>query len=295
MTAGRPTHPLLPRALCRAALALAAAACASGPAATSPSAAAPSAPPPGWTLSWSDEFAGPSGAAVDAAKWVADTGGQGWGNREREYYTAGTGNAALDGDGHLAITARAEPATTALRCWYGPCRYTSARLLTKGRFTQAYGRFEARIRIPRGQGIWPAFWTLGADIDRVGWPRCGEIDVMENIGREPGITHGTIHGPGLDASGVGGADTLPAGRAWADDFHVYAAEWEPAEIRFYADGRQYRRIARAELPAGAEWVYDRPHFLLLNLAVGGAWPGDPDGSTTTPQRMLVDWVRVWRR
>ena len=250
--------------------------------------------PTRWALAWSDEFDGAAGASADAAKWVADTGGQGWGNQEREYYTPGAENAALDGAGHLVITARAEPADSRRACWYGACRYTSARLLTRGRFETTYGRIEARIRIPRGQGIWPAFWMLGADIDRVGWPASGEIDVMENVGREPAMVHGTVHGPGYSGDkGIGGSDTLASG-AFADDFHLYAVEWTPGQIRWLVDGREYRRTAPADLPAGATWVFDHPFFLLLNVAVGGAWPADPDASSTFPQQMLVDYVRVYR-
>ena len=246
-------------------------------------------------LAWHDEFTGPAGAPVDRAKWVADTGGHGWGNEERQFYTTRADNVALDGDGHLVITARAEPSTSLYRCWYGRCRYTSARLKTKDRFAQTYGRFEARIRVPRGQGLWPAFWSLGADIDTVGWPECGEIDVMENVGREPGVVHGTLHGPGYSgADGIGGADTLSQG-AFADDYHVFAVEWEPGEVRWFVDGRPYHRTTTTDLPTGAQWVFDRPFFLLLNVAVGGSWPGDPDGSSRFPQQMLVDYVRVYRR
>jgi len=263
----------------------------------------------GWTLAWADEFDGPAGTPADPARWVADTGGQGWGNRERQFYTVGPANAAHDGRGHLVITARAEPPGseppgsvppgTARRCWYGPCRYTSARLTTKGRFTTTYGRIEARLRLPRGQGIWPAFWMLGADIDRVGWPRSGEIDVMEHIGREPRVVYGTLHGPGYSgAAGIGGPDTVAGGGphgTYADAFHLFAVEWAPGEIRWLVDGRVYRRTTPADLPAGAPWVYDHPFFLLLNLAVGGNWPGDPDASTTFPQQLHVDYVRVYRQ
>jgi beta-glucanase (GH16 family) len=231
---------------------------------------------------------------VDPTRWVFDTGGQGWGNQEREYYTARPENASLDGEGHLVITARAE-SSGGTACWYGACAYTSARLKTKGTFAQAYGRFEARIRIPRGQGLWPAFWLLGDDIDAVGWPRCGEIDVMENIGREPNVVHGTVHGPGYSgAGGIGGPDTLARG-AFADDFHVYAVEWDARSIRWLVDGQPYRETTVADLPAGARWAFDHPFFVLLNVAVGGSWPGDPDGTTAFPQRMLVDYVRVYRR
>ncbi|HEY6224160.1 MAG TPA: glycoside hydrolase family 16 protein [Gemmatimonadales bacterium] len=243
---------------------------------------------------WHDEFAGPAGASFDPTKWVADTGGHGFGNQERQFYTTRAENVALDGAGHLVITARAEPPSSADECWYGSCRYTSTRLKTKGLFAQAYGRFEARIRVPRGQGLWPAFWMLGADIDSVGWPRCGEIDIMENIGREPAIAHGTLHGPGYSgADGIGRADTLSHG-AYADDFHVFAVSWRPDEIRWFVDGREYHRMTPADLPRGTRWVFDHPFFLLLNVAVGGGWPGDPDASTTFPQQMVVDYVRVYR-
>jgi beta-glucanase (GH16 family) len=250
--------------------------------------------PNGWTLVWHDEFDGAAGVSFDRDKWTADTGGGGWGNRERQFYATRPENVAHDGAGHLVITARAESPDAADRCWYGPCAYSSARLKTQGRFEQTYGRFEARLKIPRGQGIWPAFWMLGGDIETVGWPRSGEIDIMENIGREPRVVHGTIHGPGYSgANGIGGPDTVA--RPLADDFHVYAIEWEPSEIRWLLDGRPYRRTTTADLPAGARWVFDHPHFLLLNVAVGGAWPGDPDSTSTFPQTMLVDYVRVYRR
>jgi beta-glucanase (GH16 family) len=251
----------------------------------------PTAPAP--SPVWSDEFDGSAGAIFDHMKWVADTGGGGWGNQEREFYTAGA-NVALDGQGHLVITARAEPPFTTDRCWYGACRYTSARIKTKGRFAQAYGRFEARIRIPRGQGMWPAFWLLGADLDSVGWPGSGEIDVMENVGREPAVVHGTVHGPGYSGSdGITAADTLRGGAAYADAFHVFAIEWQPEEIRWYVDGRQYHRVTPADLPRGAAWAFNHPFFVILNLAVGGAWPGDPDSTTTFPQQLVVDYVRAY--
>ena len=180
--------------------------------------------------------------------------------------------------------------------WYGPCLYTSARLITKRKFEQRFGRFEARLKLPAGQGLWPAFWMLGADIDAVGWPACGEIDIMENIGREPGTVHGTLHGPGYSgAQGVGAPYALPAGQRFADSFHTFAVEWEPQAIRWYVDGRLYQTRAPDDLPAGSRWVFDRPFFLLLNVAVGGNWPGAPDTSTTFPQAMLVDYVRVYRR
>lgn len=282
---------LRPALVIAAAITLAACTAAS----TGPAAPGGAPVPTGWTLAWSDEFDGPAGAAFDGAKWVADTGGQGWGNQERQYYTARAENVSLDGGGRLVITARAGPPASSYRCWYGDCRYTSARLKTRGRFGQTYGRFEARLRTPRGQGIWPAFWMLGSDIDSVGWPRCGEIDVMENIGKEPNMVHGTLHGPGYSGgSGIGGSFTLETG-SFADDYHVFAVEWAPGEVRWLVDERQYRRTTPADLPPGTTWVFDHPFFMLLNVAVGGAWPGEPDASTVFPQRMLVDYVRVYRR
>jgi beta-glucanase (GH16 family) len=149
--------------------------------------------------------------------------------------------------------------------------------------------------VPSGQGIWPAFWMLGNDIGAVSWPACGEIDIMENIGREPTTVHGTVHGPGYSgAAGIGAAYGLPDGAPFADDFHVFAIEWEPQAIRWYVDGALYHTLTPAALPAGARWAFDHPFFMLLNVAVGGNWPGNPDATTVFPQRMLVDYVRVYR-
>lgn len=250
-----------------------------------------------WTLAWSDEFSGPAGASPDATKWVLEVGNgsNGWGNRERQYYTSTTKNASTDGAGNLVITAYKETPGRKYRCWYGECQYTSARLKTQGRFEQAYGRFEARVRVPFGQGIWPAFWMLGNNIQGAGWPACGEIDIMEYIGREPFNVYGTIHGPGYSgAGGIGAPYTLPAER-FTDDFHVFAVEWEPSRIRWYVDGRLYQTRTPADLPAGSAWVFDHPFFVLLNLAVGGKWPGDPDATSVFPQKMFVDYVRVYRQ
>ncbi|MFZ6027829.1 MAG: carbohydrate binding domain-containing protein [Chloroflexota bacterium] len=251
--------------------------------------------PSGWTLVWSDEFEGAGGSPVNQANWTHEIGGHGWGNAEWEYYTDSTENSSVDGSGNLVITAREiEDGAAPLECWYGDCTHTSARLVTANKFEFTYGRAEARLKVPYGQGIWPAFWTLGNDIGTVGWPGCGEIDIMENIGREPNIVHGTIHGPGYSGgSGIGGAYTLESGNL-ADDFHVFAIEWEPEEIRWYIDGTQYFTVTVNDIPAGTEWVYDHPFFLILNVAVGGYWPGYPDASTVFPQMMTVDYVRVYQ-
>ena len=246
----------------------------------------------GWKLVWSDEFNAANGSGVDRSKWVVETGGEGWGNQELEYYTDRSQN-AFQRDGNLVIRALAEKYTGS----DGVSRnYTSARMKTLGKFTQTYGRFEARIKVPFGQGMWPAFWMLGADIDKVGWPACGEIDIMENIGKEPAIVHGSIHGPGYVGSvGIEEPSALPGNKRFADDFHVYAVEWEPGEIRFYVDQDMYVRRTPADLKPGWKWVFDKPFLLILNLAVGGDWPGNPDSSTTFPQNMLVDYVRVYQR
>src|ERR1700738_288818 len=245
-----------------------------------------------WSLVWSDEFDGPSGSAVDSSKWSFDIGGNGWGNNELETYTNRTVNAHVEG-GSLVIKAIKETFT-------GPDNrtrdYTSARLLTSNKFTQAYGRFEARIKIPYGQGIWPAFWMLGDNIGTVGWPTCGEIDIMENIGKEPSIVHGTFHGPGYSgAQGVSAAYALPNGQKFSDDFHTFAVEWEPNVVRFYVDGLLYKTRTPSDLPAGKAWVFDHPFFIILNVAVGGGFPGNPDATTVFPQQMLVDYVRVYQR
>ena len=259
--------------------------------------AAPKSESPAWKLTWSDEFNGVNGSPVDASKWVSESGGGGWGNDELEYYTTRLDNATQQ-DGNLVIKVREEKYTGA----DGITRsYTSARLKTLGKFSQTYGRFEARIKIPRGQGIWPAFWMLGDDIEKTasgksGWPACGEIDIMENIGKEPALVHGTIHGPGYSGEhGIGAPYELAANQIFADDFHVFAVEWEPNAIRFYVDDHLYTTRTPSDLPTGAKWVYDHPFFILLNVAVGGGWPGSPDASSVFPQTMLVDYVRVYER
>jgi len=240
---------------------------------------------PGWSLVWSDEFNLPDGSSPDPTKWTFDTGGGGWGNNELEYYSSRTNNARIVG-GMLIIQANQEN--------YMGSSYTSARLKTQGIWSWQYGRMEARIKIPYGQGMWPAFWMLGTNITSVNWPTCGEVDIMENIGREPTLVHGTIHGPGYSGSdGIGGPCALPGSPAFANDFHIYTVEWTTNEIKWSVDGYQYFSANSGSLPAGTTWVYTQPQFILLNLAVGGSWPGNPDGTTTFPQQMIVDYVRVY--
>jgi len=243
-----------------------------------------------WKLVWSDEFNAVDGTLPDPAKWGFDVGGGGWGNKELESYTSRPTNVQQRG-GNLVITALKEEYTGK----DGVARpYTSARIKTKGLFSQAYGRIEARMQLPVGKGIWPAFWMLGDDIGSVGWPKAGEIDIMENIG-EAGRIYSTLHGPGYSgANGISAKYDLPAGEVVNTGFHVYAVEWSPNNIRFYFDDKLIAERTPADLPAGAKWVYDHPFFLILNVAVGGGWPGYPDETTAFPQRMLVDYVRVYK-
>lgn len=259
---------------------------------TSPAGSNASADQRPWTLVWSDEFEGANGSSPDASKWTFDIGGGGWGNNELETYTHRTQNAFLK-DGTLVIQALKETYTGPDNI---PRDYTSARLKTLGLAQWTYGRVEARMKLPGGQGLWPAFWMMGTNIAQVDWPNCGEIDIMENIGREPSIDHGTIHGPSYSGgSGIGSAYTLPNNRRFVDDFHVFAVEWEAKVIRFYVDNTLYATRTPSELPAGANWVFDKPFFIILNVAVGGSWPGNPDSTSIFPQTMIVDYVRVYQR
>jgi beta-glucanase (GH16 family) len=236
----------------------------------------------GWTLVWQDEFDGPE---INPDHWTHETGGHGWGNGENQYYTDSPDNAFIE-DGKLVIQALEQNFMGKL--------FTSARLMTKGKVEQQYGRIEARIQIPTGKGIWPAFWMLGSSFPDVSWPQSGEIDIMENIGSEPGVVHGTVHGPGYSGgSGVGGSKRLPDGGRYTDDFHIFAIEWQENEIRWYMDNVEYFRVTPTAVRG--DWVYNQPFFLILNVAVGGSWPGYPDQNTEFPQRMLVDYVRIYER
>ncbi|WP_326566456.1 family 16 glycosylhydrolase [Amycolatopsis rhabdoformis] len=233
--------------------------------------------------SFTDDFNGAAGSPADGSKWNYETGDN-VNNHERQYYTSGTNNASLDGQGHLVITAKRENPGN-YNCWYGRCEYTSARLNTSGKFSQAYGHFETRMKLPRGQGMWPAFWMLGGG----NWPTDGEIDVMENVGFEPNTVHGTIHGPGY--SGAGGIGAGYNGPNFSDDFHTYAVDWSPNKIVWSVDGNAYQTRTPSDLN-GNRWVYDHNFFIIMNLAVGGYWPGDPNGSTQFPQQLVVDYVHV---
>jgi beta-glucanase (GH16 family) len=246
---------------------------------------------PRWVLTWSDEFNGPVDSTPDPAKWVVESGGNGWGNAELEYYTARSQNVRQE-NGNLVIEAIREKFTASDGT---ERRYTSARLKTQGRFAQRYGRFEARIKVPHGRGTWPAFWLLGDNFPAVGWPACGEIDIMESLGSQPSTIRSTLHGPGYSGeSALTGSYTFSSAMV-GDDFRIFAAEWDPEAVRFYVDGQLYETKTPADLPPGKRWVFDHPFFVILNLAIGGGLPGSPEDSTVFPQRLLVDYLRVYSR
>lgn len=240
---------------------------------------------------WQDEFNQPPGTGPDPEKWVHDLGDTGWGNKELQRYTDSRENSHVIEDPD-ATDGRAL-VIKAVRGADG--RYTSARLKTHGKYAVRHGRIEARLKLPKGRGIWPAFWMLGENIDDVSWPACGEIDVMEMVGHTPGVLHGTLHGPGYSAArGITKSTTLPDGAVFADAYHVFAVDWRPGRIDWRLDGEIYHTATPADLPEGGKWVFDdAPFFLLLNLAVGGLWPGYPDETTQFPQEYRIDYVRVY--
>jgi len=252
--------------------------------------------PVAWTQVWSDEFDGPAGAAIDSTKWRYDTGDGcasgncGWGNSEKEYYGAAPENIALNGQGQLEIVARTAPA--GLACYYGPCRYTSAKITTRGKRSVAPGRVEARIRLSAGQGLWPAFWMLGTNIAAVGWPACGELDIMENRGSAPTTTSSAVHGPGYSGNTPFAHPHVLARGTVADTFHTFAVEWDSLRIRYFVDDSLHYTVTRGDVQRYGNWVFDQSFFVILNLAVGGHFDGDPQSDAIFPATMLVDYVRV---
>ena len=263
-----------------------------------------------WKLVWSDEFNGAAGSLPNSKNWNYDLGGGGWGNGELETYTNSPNNVYQDGNGNLVIQAIRDSSGN----------FTSARLQTgaPGASTDTtdlswkYGLIQARIKLPFGLGVWPAFWMLGENIGTVSWPACGEIDIMENFGVFPNgtnnasINNGTIHGPAStaagagdynDNSGIGASTTLPFGETVYDDYHVYALQWSENSIEFFVDGALYETRTPASLPEGAPWVFNAPFFILLNLAIDGpgTFLGTPDPTQPFPnQDLVVDWVRVYQ-
>ncbi len=243
-------------------------------------------PPPSWVLTASDEFDGAEGTPPNPAMWTYDIGGDGWGNGQLEFNTDSIENVSLDGQGHLQIRALEES--------YMGNDYTSGRIKTQGLFAQKFGRFEARIKLPEGQGLWPAFWMLGADVDEVPWPGCGEIDILEYQGQRPDRVFGTLHGPGYSAAeAISRGFELDGGESFADSFHVFSVDWDPGRIAFSVDGEVYQIISSPSVPG--DWVFDHEFFAILNLAVGGTVGGPVGPDTVFPAEMLVDYVRIFER
>jgi beta-glucanase (GH16 family) len=257
------------------------------------------APPEQWDLVWSDEFDGAADATFDTTKWRPDLGDGcqagicGWGNQEKEYYTAATENIALDGDGHLQIVGRVAP--PGLNCYYGPCRYTSAKITTRGKMNAGPGRIEARIKLPIGQGLWPAFWALGSNFPATPWPNCGELDIMEFRGSTPRTTTSAIHGPGYSGNTPFVHARVKSPGTFADDFNKFAVTWDGNSIRFSVNDTLHYAVTRGEITAKGAWVFDQPFFVILNLAIGGHFDGDPLTDTILPATMLIDYVRVYVR
>ena len=249
------------------------------------------------TLVWSDEFTGAAAqSAPNPANWTYDTGGGGWGNAELEVYCgygsstapcdSANPNSYIGNDGYLHIVARRPAAGV----------YTSARLKSEGLQSFQYGRIEARIRMPEGQGFWPAFWMLGSNIKSVGWPACGEMDIMESIGSTPSTNYGSIHGTGFTGTQIGTAYNLANGAKFGNAFHAFGIVWSPGKIQYYVDTptNVYATYTPSSLPKGAVWPFDAgKFFFILNVAVGGSWPGSPNAASVFPQQMLVDYVRVY--
>jgi len=237
-----------------------------------------------WQLIWQDEFDGPAGQSPNPEHWTFDIGTD-WGNAQLEYSTDRPENVSLDGQGNLAIIARQES--------YEGRNYTSGRITTQDIFEPTFGKFEARMQLPWGSGIWPAFWLLGANVNEVGWPQCGEIDIMEYRGQEPSRIHGSLHGPGYS-----GAEPVTSRYDLYNDrfdtgFHLFAVEWSENLIKWYVDGTLYQTVRADDVPG--TWVYDHPFYIILNLAVGGNYVGPPNGNTVFPQTLLVDYVRVYEK
>ncbi len=231
---------------------------------------------PDMQLIWSDEF---DGSSVDANNWTHETGGGGWGNNELQIYTNSTQNSFVS-DGKLNIVATSN---------YG--NYSSARLISKDKQEFVYGRIDIRAKIPYGQGIWPALWMLGTNISSIGWPRCGEIDIMENVGYEPKQVHGTVHYNDGGHQYTGGSYQLPNNENFYEKFHVYSIVWQDDGIRWFVDYEPYYYISSTSIEYGA---FQLPQFFIMNVAVGGNWPGNPDATTVFPQTMQVDYVRIFK-
>ncbi len=231
----------------------------------------------------SEEFNVDGAPNPDLWGYNLGTGSNGWGNNELQYYTDLPQNIKVE-NGMLKITALKES--------YMGSAYTSARILTKGKFEQKYGRIEARIKMPWGKGLWPAFWMLGANSDVVAWPQCGEIDIMEYLGSKPTSIFGTVHGPGYSGGNAISKNYTLINDRFDNDFHIFGIEWGENYINYYVDDKLYNQITPKDVPG--EWVFNQPFYIILNMAVGGNFPGSPNSETVFPQTMLVDYVRVYQ-
>ncbi len=248
-------------------------------------------PPPNYTLNWSEEFNEGIGTAPTSAYWSYDTGGGGWGNNELETYVSDLEHCQV-----VADTNATDGSALQILSTYDSRGYESARIKTVSKVTPTYGFIEARIRIPYGQGIWPAFWMLGQDSTKgTRWPACGEVDIMENIGKQSewSINHGSSHSPNHSAGNALTASyTLPSGQYFKDSYHLFQLQWSQNKLAWYVDGILYE--TRTTVDTGTDpWPFNLPFFFLLNTAIGGNWPGNPDSTTVWPQRMLVDYIRVY--
>jgi beta-glucanase (GH16 family) len=238
----------------------------------------------GYELAWADEF---NGTSINTTNWTHEIGGGGWGNNELEYYTDRAENSYIS-DGALVIEARKEN--------FNGAPYTSARMITKDKRTFTHGRVDVRAILPEGQGIWPAIWMLGNNISTVGWPACGEIDIMELVGNDPSTVHGTAHwgaqGQGFSFS-KGEDYKLSGGAKFSDEYHVFSILWKFGEIEWLVDDNPFFKLTISDV--NGNYPFDQDFFFILNVAVGGNWPGNPDSSTSFPQRMVVDYVRIFDR
>ncbi len=246
-------------------------------------------------LLWAQEFDGESGQLPDPEFWEYENGDgsqfgiPGWGNQELESYQPE--NTAMDGDSSLVITAKKTNPATAPDTYYGKAQFTSGRIVTHHKLHFEYGRYEIRAKVSGGVGLWPAFWMLGDDIGEHTWPLCGEIDIMEFIGRRPNTIYGTLHGPGYFGDD-GHGTTIDLPDPVADDWHVFAIEWKPDHMVWFLDGKEYFR-AEASAVAPNEWVFNHPFYFLLNMAVGGHLGGEVDPELATESQLLVDYIRVY--
>jgi beta-glucanase (GH16 family) len=238
-----------------------------------------------WDLVLEDQFEGDKGTKPDENTWQAEVGTD-WGNQQLEFDTDRPENIALDGQGNLVITARKEE--------YQGKQYSSGRLRTPAALSFQQGRFEARMKLPKGKGFWPAFWLLGANVqDGVGWPECGEIDIMEFRGQNVSEVRGSLHGPNYSGGESLHLDYKMAGDL-TEDFHVYGIDWTDKGVSFFVDDHHYFSVLREKQPSTVKWVFDHPFFLILNLAVGGQYVGPVGNDAPFPAELVVDYVRVYR-